>query len=108
MSEKHQRLITPEDIQASDAFRAEGNKHMSAKAYDKAIDSYTKAIELTPMNAVCYSNRAAAHSRKGDFTAAVADSEKAIQVNPKFVRSYSRLGCVTSSSDRSCIPYPSL
>lgn len=87
---------TPEDIQAADGFKADGNKHMTSKAYDKAIESYTKAIELAPTNAVFYSNRAAAHISQGNLAAAVADSEKAIEVNPEFVRSYSRLGYVAS------------
>ena len=28
--------------------KAEGNKHFKAKDYDKAIASYTKAVELDP------------------------------------------------------------
>ena len=28
--------------------KAEGNKHFKAKNFDKAIESYTKAIELDP------------------------------------------------------------
>ena len=28
--------------------KTEGNKHFKAKNYDKAIESYTKAVELDP------------------------------------------------------------
>lgn len=76
----------------AEKFKAEGNKFMSSKAYDKAIEAYTKAITKDPTSAVYYSNRAAAHISKQDYSAAVADAEKAIEVNPEFARSYSRLG----------------
>ena len=50
------------------------------------------AISVDPTNPVYFSNRAAAHSSKGDHASAVADSEKAIEVDPAFVKAYSRLG----------------
>lgn len=65
---------------------------MSSKAYDRAIEAYTQAIAKAPTNAVYYSNRAAAHISKTDFAAAAADAEQAIEVDPQFARSYSRLG----------------
>lgn len=65
---------------------------MSSKSYDLAIDSYTRAIALDASNPVYYSNRAAAYASKGDHTSAVNDAEKAIKVDPSFVKAYSRLG----------------
>lgn len=67
---------------------------MSSKKYDEAIESYDKAIALDPMNPVYYSNRAAAHSSKGDHLSAVGDAEQAISVDPQFVKAYHRLGYV--------------
>lgn len=37
------------------------------KVYDKAIELYTKAIELDPSNAVYYANRSLANLRKENF-----------------------------------------
>lgn len=65
---------------------------MSSKSYDLAIESYTKAIDLDPLNPVYFSNRAAAHASKGDHSLAVDDAQKAIDVDPSFVKAYSRLG----------------
>lgn len=65
---------------------------MSGKKYDAAIESYTKAIAVDASNPVYYSNRAAAHASKGDHSSAVQDAEKAIEVDPSFVKAYSRLG----------------
>jgi len=67
---------------------------MSAKQYDQAINSYSQAIALDSTNPVYYSNRAAAHSSKGDHLSAVGDAEKAITVDPSFVKAYHRLGYV--------------
>ncbi|KAH9982709.1 hypothetical protein BGW80DRAFT_1264648 [Lactifluus volemus] len=88
---------TPVPASAEDKAQAEKNKQagnslMNSKQYDKAIDAYTEAIKLDPSNPVYYSNRAAAHSSKGDHLSAVVDAEKAINVDSKFVRGYSRLG----------------
>ena len=33
--------------------KTEGNKHFKAKDFDKAIESYTKAIELDPEKVGC-------------------------------------------------------
>lgn len=78
-------------IQA-EKFKQTGNAQMSNKDYDAAIESYNKAIALDPSNPVYFSNRAAAHTNKGDHLSAVGDAEKAISVDPKFVKAYHRLG----------------
>jgi len=80
------------DKAAAEKLKAIGNSQMSGKQYDEAIESYTKAIELHPSNAVYYSNRAAAHSSKNDHVAAIADAQKALEIDPAFVRAYHRLG----------------
>ena len=67
---------------------------MSSKKFDDAIESYDKAIALNPTNPIYYSNRAAAHSSKGDHLSAVGDAEKSISIDPKFAKAYHRLGCV--------------
>lgn len=70
---------------------------MSSKKYDSAIDSYSSAITLDPSSAVYFSNRAAAYSSKGDHTSAVEDAKRAIEVDPSFVKAYSRLGYLPCS-----------
>ena len=83
------------DKAAAEKLKATGNSQMSAKKYDDAIKSYTEAIKLDPTNAVYYSNRAAAYSSKNEHSSAVLDAEKAIEVDPSFVKAYHRLGCAT-------------
>lgn len=73
-------------------FKDIGNKHLQAGEYDKAIESYTKAVELDPSNHVFYSNRSAAYLSKGDATNALADGLKCTEVNPTWAKGYSRHG----------------
>lgn len=72
---------------------------MTAKRHAEAIDSYTRAIARDPTSAVYHSNRAAAHISLGDHASAASDAERAIELDPKFVRAYSRLGYVCFSQD---------
>ncbi|KAF8640366.1 hypothetical protein AX17_000037 [Amanita inopinata Kibby_2008] len=83
---------TEADKKEADKLKQEGNNLMSSKKYDEAIHSYTQAIAIDPQNTVYYSNRAAAHSSKGDHLSAVGDAEKAISVDPGFTKAYHRLG----------------
>lgn len=89
--------LSAEDKAAAEKHKQEGNAHMTSKQYDEAIDAYTRAIERDPSNPIYFSNRAAAHSSKTDHLSAVADAKQAIELDPKFVRGYSRLGCRVAS-----------
>lgn len=84
--------VTAEDKALAEKYKAEGNAYMSSKQYDSAIGSYTRAINLDPTNAVYYSNRAAAYSSKNTHADAIVDAEKAIEVDPNFIKAYHRLG----------------
>jgi small glutamine-rich tetratricopeptide repeat-containing protein alpha len=80
---------------AAEALKMKGNALMSQKLYDSAIEQYTEAIKLDS-NPVYYSNRAAAWGGLGEHAKAVEDAEKAIELDPKFSKAYSRLGYVFS------------
>ncbi|KAK0505819.1 putative stress-induced protein STI1 [Armillaria luteobubalina] len=83
---------TADDKAKAEKLKQAGNSQMTAKKFDEAIATYTEAIALDPVNPIYYSNRAAAHSSKGDHLSAVGDAEKAIAVDPQYVKSYHRLG----------------
>jgi small glutamine-rich tetratricopeptide repeat-containing protein alpha len=83
---------TPTDKTSAEKLKQEGNTFMSKKKYDEAIESYSKAIESDSTNPIYYSNRAAAHSSKGDHLSAIGDAKKAIEVDPSYVKAYHRLG----------------
>lgn len=76
----------------ADALKAEGNKAMAARDFAAAIEKYSDAIELDGTNVVYLSNRAAAYSSASQHEKAVVDAQRAITLDPKFSKAYSRLG----------------
>jgi tetratricopeptide (TPR) repeat protein len=50
------------------------------------LEGYSKAIDLNPLEAVYWANRAAAHLRLEEFGSALADATKAIELNPKYIK----------------------
>lgn len=80
--------INPE----AESFKSQGNAAMQQKDYAKAIDLYTKAINLSPTNPIYLSNRAAAYSASNQHEEAVADAELAVSADPKYTKAWSRLG----------------
>ena len=64
----------------------------------KAVDAYTKAIELNPKFAEAYNDRGVAYADLGNPTRAIKDYNKAIQLNPHALPynnrgvTYSKLG----------------
>ncbi|KAL8871532.1 MAG: hypothetical protein Q9174_002653 [Haloplaca sp. 1 TL-2023] len=76
----------------AESFKSQGNAAMQQKDYPKAIDLYTRAIDLSPTNPIYLSNRAAAYSASTKYNEAVADAELAVSADPKYTKAWSRLG----------------
>ncbi|MGC8797108.1 MAG: tetratricopeptide repeat protein [candidate division WOR-3 bacterium] len=56
------------------------------KDLEKAIQYYTRAIELNPKFAEAYFNRWFAYSDKGEYDRGWADYNKAIELNPNITK----------------------
>jgi tetratricopeptide (TPR) repeat protein len=56
---------------------------MTGNKIDAAIESYTKAIEMSPMYAEAYVRRGMARRGKGDLAGAIEDYEKATSIDEK-------------------------
>ncbi|XP_048448543.1 protein unc-45 homolog B, partial [Rhincodon typus] len=70
-----------------------GNECFQNKDYDKAIECYTKAIQLTKdkkVLAVLYRNRAACHLKKENYVPAASDASKAIDVDASDIKALYR------------------
>ncbi|KAJ3495246.1 hypothetical protein NLG97_g3528 [Lecanicillium saksenae] len=66
-----------------------GNKAYGDKAYNKAIELYTKAILCKP-DPVFYSNRAACHSAMSEWDTVIEDTTAAITMDPDYVKAINR------------------
>ncbi|KAF3989285.1 hypothetical protein FT663_02832 [Candidozyma haemuli var. vulneris] len=78
---------------SADEFKAEGNKFFAAKDFDKAIEQFSKAIEASEVpNHVLYSNRSACYASLKNFTKALEDAEKCVEVNSEWAKGYNRVG----------------
>jgi len=89
-----------EDRQEAEKMKVEGNELMRSENFEKAVEMYSKAIELDSSNQVFYCNRAAAHSKLNNHYAAIEDCKRAIDMDPKYGKAYGRMGLAYSSVDR--------
>lgn len=83
MSDQKQEAIRLKD---------QGNALLKDHRFDEAIELYTKAVELDPTNVVFYSNRAQAEIRLEMYGYAIADCDRALELDPKFMKAYYRKG----------------
>lgn len=65
---------------------------MQCKDYPAAIDLYSKAIAISPLNPIYLSNRAAAYSASHKHAQASTDAEMAVAADPSYTKAWSRLG----------------
>jgi tetratricopeptide (TPR) repeat protein len=72
---------------------------------DRAIEDYTKTIELEPENAAGYDKRGRAYARKGDYTHAVTDTNKSQELAGKLAAQWSvpKAAAVVSMQERKLI-----
>ena len=82
----------PDAAETSAQAKAAGNAAFQAGDFDKAIEHFTAAIEADPTNHVLYSNRSGAQASKTEFTAALLDANKCIDLKPDWAKGHSRRG----------------
>jgi tetratricopeptide (TPR) repeat protein len=93
---KHSKnKATDESVEAAEKHKSLGNTQMANREYEKALESYSTALELSPngpQSHVYYSNRAAALCYLERYDEAVQDSELAIYLKPGYGKAHARLG----------------
>ncbi|NXN14585.1 PPP5 phosphatase, partial [Indicator maculatus] len=60
------------------------------KDYERAVELYSRAIELDPSNAIYYGNRSLAHLRAESYGYALADASRALQLDSSYTKGYYR------------------
>ncbi|NWH64489.1 STIP1 protein, partial [Geococcyx californianus] len=67
-----------------------GNRALAEGDVAAALRHYSAAIALDGRNHVLYSNRSAAYARAGDYTRALADACRTVELRPDWAKGYSR------------------
>ncbi|CAK5281827.1 unnamed protein product [Mycena citricolor] len=78
----------------AEAAKVAGNAFFKDGKYPEAIEKYSEAITIAPTSAALYANRAASYLKLTDpeLDLALADAQKATEVEPKWGKGYYRLG----------------
>lgn len=76
----------------ADEFKAKGNSAFSSGQFEEAIRHFSDAIALAPDNHVLYSNRSASYASIHNFSDALSDAKRTVEINPRWAKGYSRLG----------------
>lgn len=84
----------------AERLKNEGNELMKADRHREALERYSRAIELDPLSAVYFCNRAAAHFKLNDHEGAVADCTAALVLQPDYGKAHGRLGLALTALER--------
>jgi tetratricopeptide (TPR) repeat protein len=71
-------------------YNKQGLAYYELGELDKAIENFTKAIEINPNNVQAYNYRARAYNNTAKFEMAIADADKAITIDPNYSNAYVR------------------
>ena len=88
------QAVVARDPKNYDAWVQLGNDYFDTRQPQKAIDSYSRALELRPNSANVLTDMGVMYRDLGQFDKAVANFVKASQVDPKHVQSLFNLGVV--------------
>lgn len=67
-----------------------GNQYVKQGSWDKAIESYTRAINSYPEDAIFYANRALCYLKKDKFNEVVTDCTLSLHLDDTYVKAYQR------------------
>ncbi|CAG8671082.1 12365_t:CDS:10 [Acaulospora morrowiae] len=82
--------VSEENKIKADEARDAANILFRAKKFEAATEKYTEAINLNPNVAAYYANRSFAYFKTEAYGYAVADAEKAVKIDPKYIKGYYR------------------
>ena len=85
--------------ESADAYYKRGDAYDETGEYDKAITSYSKAIELDPNHALSYYNRGCAYGEIGEYEKAIADFNKTVELDPNDANAYYNRGLAYLKKD---------
>jgi serine/threonine protein kinase len=90
--------VTANSSRSAFEYFTEANKLFERKRYDRAIEAYTKAIELNPTDFSFYNNRGIVYHTRKKYPEAINDFSKAVELNPNSSFTYSNRGVAYEDS----------
>lgn len=84
--------VNAEALEKAVELKESGNKAYVAKEYTAAVDYYTQAIALNPVDPVLYSNRCAAYLGAGEAAKALHDVRVSKKLKPDWAKALFREG----------------
>ncbi|CAF1040343.1 unnamed protein product [Rotaria sordida] len=87
--EKNHLEASSTEKEAADIIKEQANEAFKNSDYEKAIELYTKAIQIHP-DAILYSNRSFAYLRRGWYDYALIDAKKALEYDFNHIKAYYR------------------
>jgi serine/threonine-protein phosphatase 5 len=82
--------VSEETARQAEAAKEQANVFFKAGNYERAVELYTKAIELNPQVVAYYGNRSIAYLRTECYGYALEDATKAIELDKSYVKGYYR------------------
>eukprot|EP00760_Papus_ankaliazontas_P029155 PhM_4_TR4153/c0_g1_i1/m.73957/K09527/DNAJC7; DnaJ homolog subfamily C member 7 len=85
-------MSTSPNDSAIQALREKGKAAFDAKNFPSALQIYTQGTTEFPTEKTFWANRSQVHFLLGNYESCIADSEKALEIDPAFSKSYFRIG----------------
>ena len=89
---RHEFITTVEVPNDAKLYCERGIASYKKREYDKAIEDFSKAIELNPEFPEVYATRALAYFHTDKFECAIQDYDRVLELKPKFTEVYAARG----------------
>lgn len=77
-------------VQKLSQMKEDGNNHFKSGRYKQAVEVYSQALEVDPhnkgINSKLLQNRALAYTRLKEYTSAIADCTRALELDPSYTK----------------------
>ncbi|KAK5989912.1 DnaJ-like protein [Cladobotryum mycophilum] len=90
----------PTTLEDAEIYKTAGNRYFKEKNYAKAVEQYSKAVDLFPNSALYLGNRAAAYMSSGNYEAALDDCTRATDIDPQNAKVLLRLARIYTGLGR--------
>ena len=90
----------PEEPQDAIGFHDRGNRYSRNGSYERAIEDYSRAIEIDGAFAEAFYDRGFSFYELGFYSEALADLTRAIELNPEAAHYYAQRSLVYLFTDR--------